>query len=82
MLNCDNVNEAWLAGTTQLLCMASIASTFVLICANSHDRIHVRLNENERMGKNEWRAKTWKKRGVDEYRRVGKNRENGNDIIV
>ena len=54
----------------------------VLICANNHDRIHVRLNENERMGKNEWRAKTWRNRGVDEYRRVGKNRENGKDIIV
>ena len=22
LLNCDNVNEAWLAGITQLLCMA------------------------------------------------------------
>ena len=47
-----------------------------------YDRIHVRLNENERMGtKNEWRAKTWRKRGVDEQRRVGKNKGNGIDIV-
>ena len=39
-----------MAGITQLLCMAEIASTFVQICASSHDRIHVRLNENEIMG--------------------------------
>ena len=40
------------------------------------------LNENERMGtKNEWRAKTWRKRGVDEQRRVGNNKENGIDIV-
>ena len=31
--------------------------------------------------KNEWRAKTWRKRGVDEQRRVGKNKENGIDIV-
>ena len=50
--------------------------------ANSHDRIHVRLNENERMGtKNEWRTKTWRKRGVDEQRRVAKNKENGIDVV-
>ena len=30
---------------------------------------------------NEWRAKTWRKRGVDEQRRVGKNKENGIDIV-
>ena len=41
----------------------------------------MRINENERMGKNEWRAKTWRKRGVDEQSRVGKNRENGIDIV-
>ena len=42
----------------------------------------MRLNENEIMGtKNEWRAKTWRKRGVDEQRRVGKNKENGIDIV-
>ena len=29
--------------------------------------------------KDEWRAKTWRKWGVDEQRRVGKNRENGID---
>ena len=29
----------------------------------------------------EWRAKTWRKRGVDEQRRVGKNKENGIDIV-
>ena len=28
------------------------------------------------------RTKTWRKRGVDEYRRMGKIRENGVDIIV
>ena len=31
--------------------------------------------------KNEWRAKTWRKRSVDEQRRVGKNKENGIDIV-
>ena len=34
------------------------------------------------MGKNEWRAKTWRKRGVDEQRKVGKNRENGIEIVL
>ena len=32
--------------------------------------------------KNEWQANILRKKGVDEYRRVGKNRENGKDIIV
>ena len=41
------------------------------------------LNEDERMGKKtEWRAKTWRKSGVDEQRRVGKNKENGIDYSV
>jgi hypothetical protein len=31
--------------------------------------------------KNERWAKTWRKRVIDEYRRVGKNRENGIDIV-
>ena len=31
--------------------------------------------------KNEWRAKTWRKRGVDEQRTVGKKKENGIDIV-
>ena len=31
--------------------------------------------------KHEWRAKTWRKRGVDEQRRVGRNKENGIDIV-
>ena len=54
----------------------------VLICANSHDRINVRLNENERMGKKLVPGKKIEEKGVDEYRRVGKNRKNGKDIIV
>ena len=42
----------------------------------------MRLNENERIGKkNEWQAKTRRKRGVDEQRRVGKNKVNGIDIV-
>ena len=42
----------------------------------------MRLNENERMGtKNKGRAKTLRKRGVDEQRRVGKNKENGIDVV-
>ena len=39
------------------------------------------LRMREWVQKNEWRAKTWRKRGVDEQRRVGKNKENGIDIV-
>ena len=39
------------------------------------------MKMREWVPKNEWRAKMWKKRGVDEQRRVGKNKENGIDIV-
>ena len=38
------------------------------------------MRMREWVQKNEWRAKTWRKWGVDEQRRVGKNKENGIDI--
>ena len=39
------------------------------------------MRMREWVKKNEWRAKTWRKRGVDEQRRVGKNKENGIDMV-
>ena len=39
------------------------------------------MRMREWVQKNEWQAKTWRKSGVDEQRRVGKNKENGIDIV-
>ena len=39
------------------------------------------MRMREWVQKNELRAKTWRKRGVDEQRRMGKNKENGIDIV-
>ena len=63
MLNCDNVNKAWQ----------------VLTRANSHDRIHVRLNENEGMGKKGLAGENVDEAGCrEQLERIGKT---GIDIV-
>ena len=65
-----------------MLCMASIDSTFVYICANSHDGIHVRLNENERMGtKKRVAGENVEEGGCRRVEKSGKNKENGIDTV-
>ena len=39
------------------------------------------MRMREWVQKNEWRGKKWMKSGVDEKRKVGKNKENGIDIV-
>ena len=80
MLNCDNVNEAW-----QVLHNCFVWHKYL---RRSCEYVQIAMTESmcdlTRMRewvKDEWRAKTWRKRGVDEQRRLGKNRENGIDIV-
>ena len=68
-----------MTGITQLLCIASTSCRYVQIAMTESMCALMRMREW--VQKNEWRAKTWRKRGVDEQRRVGKNKENGIDIV-